>query len=324
MLETRGRLGFNAKFLLEMGEEAGSRGLREVLEAHREDFAADVFMGSDGPRVRPDRPTVTLGARGVQNFDLVCDLREGGHHSGNWGGLLANPGILLAHAIASIADARGAIQVPEWLPPAPSAEIRELLRDVDPDPGDADVAVDRDWGEPDLTPAERVYASSSFNVLAFETGTPDKPVNAIPPKAWAHCQLRYFAGVDGDDVVPALQRHLARHGFDRVEVRPPHPANQGGFPAAYTAPSHPWALWVRQSLSRTIGGEPAVLPGMGGSICNDLFTDLLGQPAIWLPHSYSGCQQHAPDEHVLLPVCRSAMQVMAGLYWDLGAGGTPA
>lgn len=323
VLAARGRLGFNAKMLVEMGEEAGSRGLREVVEANREAFAADVFVGSDGPRVDPGRPTVTLGSRGVQNFDLICDLRRGGHHSGNWGGLLANPGIVLAHAIACIVDSRGTIQVPEWLPPPIDAGLRDLLADVEPDPGGAGVAIDRDWGEPGLTPAERVYASSSFNVLAFESGTPAKPVNAIPPRAWAHCQLRFFAGVDADDVVPALRRHLQRHGFERVQVAPPSAANAGGFPAAHTSPSHPWALWVRDSLTRTLGAAPAVLPGMGGSICNDIFTDLLGLPTIWLPHSYAGCQQHAPDEHVLLPVCRSAMQVMAGLYWDLGRGETP-
>ena len=47
-------------------------------------------------------------------IDLVVDLREGGHHSGNWGGLLANPGIILAHALACITDARGTIAVPKW------------------------------------------------------------------------------------------------------------------------------------------------------------------------------------------------------------------
>ena len=32
---------------------------------------------------------------------------EPGHHSGNWGGLLANPAILLAHAIATIVSDKG-------------------------------------------------------------------------------------------------------------------------------------------------------------------------------------------------------------------------
>ena len=57
-----------------------------------------------GPRLAPQTPTIFMGTRGALNFDLVVDLREGGHHSGNWGGLLANPGVLLCHAIASIID----------------------------------------------------------------------------------------------------------------------------------------------------------------------------------------------------------------------------
>jgi hypothetical protein len=49
-----------------------------------------------------------LGSRGVANFEPDAELREGAHHSGNWGGLLRNPGTVLANAIASLVDANGA------------------------------------------------------------------------------------------------------------------------------------------------------------------------------------------------------------------------
>jgi hypothetical protein len=39
---------------------------------------------------------------------------------------------------------------------------------------------------------------------------------------------------------------------------------------------------------------------------------------VWVPHSYAACSQHAPDEHLLAPVVREALQMMAGLFWDLG------
>ena len=58
-------------------------------------------------------------------------------------------------------------------------------------------------------------------------------------------------------------------------------------------------------------------------ICNDLFSDLLGLPTIWVPHSYGACSQHAPNEHILLSEARDAIQLMAGVYWDLGEPGTP-
>ena len=60
VLNVRGRLGFNAKFMVEMGEENGSPGIFEVVEANLEKFAAEA-AASDGPRVAPDRPTIFLG-----------------------------------------------------------------------------------------------------------------------------------------------------------------------------------------------------------------------------------------------------------------------
>jgi hypothetical protein len=39
---------------------------------------------------------------------------------------------------------------------------------------------------------------------------------------------------------------------------------------------------------------------------------------VWVPHSYPACSQHAPDEHLLKPVVRQALQLMTGLFWDLG------
>ena len=322
--ERGGRLGFNAKFMIETGEEAGSKGLAELVAAHKADFAADVLVASDGPRVKPERPTMTLGCRGAVNFDLVCDLREGGHHSGNWGGLIANPGFILAHALASIVGAKGELLVDALKAPAMTKAVKESLADVEVEGGEQGPKVDEWWGEPELTPAERVYASNVFNILAFTTGTPGRPVNAIPPKAVANCQLRFVAGTRVTEIVPALQRHLDAKGFTSVKVTPPPAVNDGGFAATRTEPDHPWAQFVAGSLQRSANAKPAVVPQTGGSICNDVFTDVLGMPTIWIPHSYGACSQHAPDEHILMPLTRSAIALMAGLYWDIGEGNAPA
>jgi hypothetical protein len=62
------------------------------------------------------------------------------------------------------------------------------------------------------------------------------------------------------------------------------------------------------------------LPNLGGSLPNDIFADVLGLPTVWIPHSYAGCSQHAPNEHLLASVAREALGLMAGLWWDLGEG----
>jgi acetylornithine deacetylase/succinyl-diaminopimelate desuccinylase-like protein len=320
-LKVRGKLGFNVKMLIETGEEVGSPGLREVCLENKSLFAADVLIASDGPRLNPSQPTIFLGTRGAFNMDLTVDLRAGGHHSGNWGGLLANPGIILAQALASITGSKGEIKVPEWRPDTLTPAVREALSGLEVDGGEGAPEIDRDWGEPGLTPIERVIGWSSFEVLAFVCGDPAKPVNAIPPRASCHCQLRYVVGIDPHEIVPALERHLAAAGFPMVKVTP---ARDGYFAATRLEPTHPWVVWVKKSLEKTSGKPTAVLPNLGGSLPNDIFAHLLGLPTVWIPHSYASCSQHAPNEHMLAPIAREALGLMAGVMWDLGeANGLP-
>ena len=212
VLHARGRLGFNAKLLLEMGEELGSPGLRDVCALRARELHADVLIASDGPRLASRRATIFLGSRGAFNFDLSVALRDGAHHSGNWGGLLANPGTILACAIASLIDGRGRILVPELRPSPIPASVRRALAQIEPgEPGGP--AIDTGWGEPGFTPAERVFGWNTLEVLAFRTGNPDRPVNAIPARAAAHLQVRFVAGCDWRTFVPAIRAHLDAAGF---------------------------------------------------------------------------------------------------------------
>ena len=315
VLRTRGKLGFNLKVLIETGEETGSPGLQQFCEQNKNLLKADALIASDGPRLQPGRPTIYLGTRGVMNFNLSIDPGKGAHHSGNWGGLIANPGIVLAHAIASITDARGSIRVPEWRPNSLTPAVKKALADLEVDGGEDGPSIDRDWGEPGLSPAERVYGWSSFEVLAFVTGNPQRPVNAIPAKASATCQLRFVVGVEQKDILPALRRHLDRHDFHAVKVEQ---AADMVMQATRLDPESPWVKWAAASIEKTTGKKPAILPNLGGSLPNDVFSETLGLPTVWIPHSYASCSQHAPNEHLLAPVAREALGIMAGLYWDLG------
>jgi acetylornithine deacetylase/succinyl-diaminopimelate desuccinylase-like protein len=320
VIATRGHLGFNSILLVETGEEAGSRGLPEFAQQYKDLLKSDVLIASDGPRLQVERPTISLGTRGAINFNLTIDYREGAHHSGNWGGLLKDPGIVMAHALATITDRRGQIKITEWRPQTLTDDVREALKDcpvVGPDNGPH---VDVDWGEESLSPSERVFGWNSFAVLAFKTGIPEAPVNAIAGKATAHCQLRYVIGTDPEDILPALRRHLDTHGFEMVEVQQ---AEKSFFTATRLPPKHPWVNWLKAAIENACGKRPAVLPNAGGSLPNDVFADILGLPTLWIPHSYPACSQHAPDEHILAPLTREALTIMASVFWDLGESGGP-
>ena len=157
-------------------------------------------------------------------------------------------------------------------------------------------------------------------MLAYEAGTPKTPVNAIPPRAWARCQLRFVVGIDWREVLPALRRHLDRHGFAMVQIAQ---SRDEVFHATRLDPDHPWVRWAVASIAATTGKKPAILPNLGGSLPNDIFSEILELPTVWVPHSYPACSQHAPNEHLPVAIAREGLAAMAGLYWDLGEPDVP-
>jgi acetylornithine deacetylase/succinyl-diaminopimelate desuccinylase-like protein len=316
VLETRGYLGFNAKWLIETGEEIGSPGLRELCRSNRDAFRADLLLASDGPRLNADRATIFLGNRGSYLIDLWIDARESGHHSGNWGGLISNPAIQLIHAISTIVGPKGQIRIPAFVPEAIPEDVRHALTRCHLKPGLGAPDIDPTWGEPGLSPEEKVFGWSSFEILAMVAGNPDAPVNAIPAKARVRAQVRFVVGVDSNQFIRALRQHLDRQGFPMVQIAQ---ARNEVFEATRERINNPWVQWTVKSITRTMHYEPTILPNIGGSLPNDIFSDVLGMPTIWIPHSYLGCCQHAANEHLPLSIAREGLQIMSGLYWDLGA-----
>ncbi len=143
VFQARGqRLGFNCKLLFEMGEEIGSPGLAELCHQHKQALAADIFIASDGPRLSAERPTLFLGSRGCINFRLSIKARDRAYHSGNWGGLLSNPGTQLANAVASLVDGQGRMKIDALLPPPLTPALREILSTINPAGSEGDPAID--------------------------------------------------------------------------------------------------------------------------------------------------------------------------------------
>ena len=179
--------------------------------------------------------------------------------------------------------------------------------------------IDPGWGEPGLSAAEKIYGWNGFIVLAMTSGEPNNPVNAVAPDARAHCQIRYTVDTDPAGFAPALRRHLDEHGFAEVAVE-----NAGvRMNASRTDPGHPWVRWAAGSLERSLGRAVQVIPNSSGGLPGDVFQDLLDVALVWIPHSYNGCAQHGPDEHLLIGPAREGIAAMAGLWWDLGENDTP-
>ncbi|MEL7524174.1 MAG: M20 family metallopeptidase [Pseudomonadota bacterium] len=317
VIETRGHLGYNVTFLIEMAEEMGSPGLAEFCRENRDMLAADLLIASDGPRFSTDGPDIKLGTRGALNIRFRLDYRDGGHHSGNWGGLLANPAIVLMHSLTTLVSRTGEVRHPGLKPDRIKNSVRDALGRITVSSGPGDPQIDPWWGEPGLSSAEKVFGWNTFEVLSFITGDPEKPQNAVPPFAEAICQIRFVVDTDPDTFIPLIRKHLEEEGFDGITVEP---ARMSMLRASRLDPEHPAVDWAVRSIEKTTGKTVTVIPNAGGSLPNDIFLNIIGMPTLWVPHSYTGCSQHAPDEHVLPHLMKEGLEMMTGLFWDLGDG----
>jgi acetylornithine deacetylase/succinyl-diaminopimelate desuccinylase-like protein len=233
--------------------------------------------------------------------------------------MIADPAIILNHALASICDRHGKILVRDWLPRnGLPATVRSALAGLEL-PSEASATIDPNWGEPGFTAAEKVFGWTSFIVLAMVAGRPENPVNAVAPSASAHCQLRYTVDCDTSLFVPALRAHLDAAGFPEVQIL------NGGIrmPASRTELDNPWVRFAATSMEKTLGKHVQLIPNSGGGLPGDVFVDHLHVPLIWIPHSYNGCKQHGPNEHFLASLAREGLAAFTGLWWDLGEAGVP-
>ena len=317
VLKIRKKLGFNLKIIFEMGEEIGSPGLFDLCEKYKDYFKSDVLIASDGPRVAVDVPTVFLGSRGAINFELEAKYREGAHHSGNWGGVLRDPGVRLSHALSIITDKYGKILIENWKPTSLSVEVRDRLHSL-PTIISETVEIDENWGEPGLSSNEKLFGWNSFSVLALRSGNIDLPVNAIQPSAKALCQLRFVVGTDTNKVISSLRDHLDQNGFNDIKIISENAIN---FEASRTNLNNIWLEKIENIIEKFHRDKIHVIPNLAGSLPNNCFTDILGIPTIWIPHSYKECSQHAPNEHVPIELLQNSLLLMTDLYWNLGSDG---
>ena len=245
VIRVRGRLGFNSVILLETSEEVGSPGLARFAADNRELLAADVLIGSDGPRLRPESPTMFMGTRGALNF--VPEPRP----AGGWPPLgelgwadRQSRASGWPTPLASLVGPTGEILVPELRPEAIPEAVREVLAGLEVDGGADGPTVDPGLGPAGFDPGRAGLRLERFRGPGLRDRQPGQGGQRHPaPKATAWCQIRFTVDTDPETFLPAIRRHLDDAGFDDVAVE-----RQPGttiMAATRLSPDHPWARWAR-------------------------------------------------------------------------------
>ncbi|GJM59604.1 dipeptidase [Persicobacter diffluens] len=297
-LHNLGQQPVNLKFMIEGEEEIGSKHLGDFVKANKERLKADVILISDTGLFSMDCPSICSGLRGLSYVEVEVTGPNRDLHSGQYGGAVANPLIVLSQMVASLKDENGSITVPGFYDGVEevSAEERAALNAApfSLEAYQKDLGVDAVDGEAGYTTIERTGIRPSLDVNGMWGGyTGEGAKTVLPSKAFAKISMRLVPGQDSATITQLFKKHFEAiaPASVKVEVTPHHGGEASvtkvdsiGFRAASNAFEKVW-------------GKPAIPMREGGSIpIVALFKKELGLDSIMLGFGLDEDTIHSPNE----------------------------
>ncbi|MFL5695678.1 MAG: M20/M25/M40 family metallo-hydrolase [Ktedonobacteraceae bacterium] len=318
LLACRNTLPCNIKFLLEGEEEIGSPQMPAFVQEHRNDIKADLVIISDGPVHTTGRSQILFGVRGILSFELQARGANRDLHSGNWGGVAPNPLWTLVHLLATMKNEQGEITIDGFydnvLPQTPleQAALAQLPINTDSIKQSLDLQ-QLDQPQDRSIPARlSTWPTLTINGLHGGYGGPGSKT-VLPHQAFAKCDIRLVEGQTGDEIFAKLQAHVHRHA-PGVKI-----IHQGAMDPSKTPLDSPYTEPLRQAISAAQGQPPLLVPAMGGSLPNYVFTKTLGIPAFLVPYANADQANHAPNENMEIERFFMGIKTGAAMITYIGA-----
>lgn len=312
------QLPVNLVFLIEGEEECGSRAIGQfVAEGGLDEFAPlRCTVISDTSMFGPDRPSLTLGLRGIVYTEVEVFGPKQDVHSGLFGGIVKNPNQLLVDALAGLVDAEGRIAIAgfyEGIEPL-SAREKSLYAalEVDEEAYCRELGVAALAGEREYSLLERRWTRPTLDINFLSGGSPR---TVIPALAKAAVSCRLVPGQDPQRVQAALEGHIRdRLPRDiRVEFK-----NQHVSPAYYLDLDHPLVEPTLKAIRTGFELDP-VLTREGGSI--PIVVDIAARtqaPVLLVGLGQITDNWHGPNERFSLRDFHRGTRTSAALLHELG------
>lgn len=319
LLETRGKLPVNVKFLVEGEEEVGSEALTAFVAAETERLAADVCVISDTHILSPEQPLIIYGLRGVWAGEVTVRGPGQDLHSGMFGGAVHNPNQALCALLAQLHDGAGRVAVPGFYDDVQqlSPEERAALAQVPY--GEEQLLQESGapaaWGEQDYSVTERIGARPTLEINGMWGGFIGEGFKTvIPAEAHAKVSCRLVPEQPSSAIGGMIEEFLQKiaPGTVEVEVRTLQHA-----PATLVPLDVPEMQAGARAYARIFGVNP-VFSREGGSIpIATTVQNALGIPILFMGFGLPDDNLHAPNEKLHLPNFYRGIRVGIALMEEL-------
>jgi acetylornithine deacetylase/succinyl-diaminopimelate desuccinylase-like protein len=242
---------------VEGDEEVGSAGLTQLLERHRAEHAADVFVILDSCNWAVGQPAFTTTLRGLAACTVEVRTLDHALHSGVYGGVVPDALTALCRMLATLHDDEGNVAVTGLATASASAleYPAERLRE------ESGILDGVDWiGSGSFV--ERMWYRPALSVIALDATPVDKASNTLIPMARAKVSARVAPGDDAAKALAALVAHLNDHAPWGAQVTVTERETTEPSVIDFTGP---YAEAAHAAFTRA-WGVPPVFVGQGGSI----------------------------------------------------------
>lgn len=304
-------LGYNLKVLIDTEEELGSPNLADAIRAHSDLLTADMLLIFDGPPHASNKPTVTLGARGIATVTLTAYGPTLAQHSGHYGNFMPNPALAMAQILASMKDPNGVVVIDGFYDGVEfDDETRAVLEAVPDDEKEILASVGLIRSDQVADTLQEAIQYPSLNIRGLSAGWTGKASRTIiPPEAVAEIDIRLVMESDPDRLIDSVRAHIEGLGYTVLDHAPndeerlsherivsmTHSVSYGAF---RSDPESAPALMARAGMRHLYGEEPILIRTMGGSIPIAPIIEALGIPAATVPTVNIDNNQHSPNENL--------------------------
>lgn len=294
-----GSLPCNVKFMIEGEEEIGSANIGPFCMEYKEMLKSDIILVSDTSMIGLDKPSITVGLRGLAYMQVEVTGPNVDLHSGIFGGAVANPANVLAKMVASLTDENGRITIPGFyddvLEISRGERDQMALAPFDEAMYMKNLDVQALFGEAGYTTKERTGIRPTLDVNGIWSGyTAEGTKTVLPSKAYAKISMRLVPNQDYRKIGDLFANHFNRIAPPYVKVKVE--ALHGG--QAYVSPVDTVGfLAASAAMESTLGKKPIPVRSGGSIPIIPQFEEILGVKSILMGFGLESDAIHSPNEN---------------------------
>jgi acetylornithine deacetylase/succinyl-diaminopimelate desuccinylase-like protein len=317
ILEEKGDVPCNIKFVIEGEEEIGSCHIEEYLTKYRDKLRCDGVIWEFGYIDEKDRPIISLGMKGLLYVEMIARGPNADVHS-SLAAVIENPAWRLVYALSTLRDQGGKILIQDWYKDIRKLTPQELklikLEPFDEEDFKRNYGIQKFVINDNLEEIKKALVGGpTCNIAGLDAGyIGEGSKTVLPSVAKAKLDFRLVPDMNPKKQFELLRKHLDKHGFTDIEV-----TFVEGEPASRTAVDDKFVKLVERCAIEEYG-EAITSVSSAGTGPMSYFAEILNAPCVSIGSTYKYSRIHSPNEFTRIDLLQKTIKCIGRIVEKFG------